>query len=193
MDNESSNITYFDSSFLLNSITTPENKYAPRIQRKRNLYKGTQRVKRVRAALWTRSNGRGSSPFASFNPLSVVWKNCDDEGLRLVANRRGWNGTDTSRNVRPPTHPPSTALLLPDERRGLARLVTSRLGLTSSPLRRHNPLQLLVAIRDVTNVRSAANFCSKRRAPFSMWNGMVKWIMDFHGCGDNCFFGHDFL
>ena len=86
MDNESSNITYFDSSFLLNSITTPENKYAPRIQRKRNLYKGTQRVKRVRAAL---SNGRGSSPFASFNPLSVVWKNCDDEGLRLVANRRG--------------------------------------------------------------------------------------------------------
>lgn len=106
MDDESSNITYFDSSFLLNSITTPENKYAPRIQRKRNLYKGTQRVKRVRAALWTRSNGRGSSPFASFNPLSVVWKN-SDEGLRLVANRRGWNGTDTSRNVRPPTHPPT--------------------------------------------------------------------------------------
>lgn len=92
--------------------------------------------------------------------------------------------------VHPPIHPPSTALLLPDEWRGLARLVTSRLGLTSSPLRRHNPLQLLVAIRDVTNVRSAANFCSKRRAPFSMWNGMVKWIMDFRGCGDNCFFGH---
>lgn len=145
------------------------------VHRKENLYKAPQRMKRVR------SNGRGSSPFGSFNPLSVVWKNSDDEGA--PREPEGETAAETL-FVHPPTHPPC---LLPDEPGGgvgWTHDVTARdwrhhlFDVTAE----HRPLQVVagwLAIRDVIAVRSAEeNFCSNGARRFHV-KFLVKWIMDF--------------